>query len=201
MGDIKTIISPDTLRENRVPPGQHVTAKWPVLHHGAVPRIDISKWQFKISGLVSAENTLTYQEFIELPRINVLSDIHCVTGWSRLQNTWEGPATGIIKDLTTVYPEAKYVVINCVNGFTTNMPVSDFFEADALFAVKHDAEELTPDHGYPLRLVIPRLYFYKSAKWVTGVEFVEKDRPGFWESSGYHNRGNPWKEERYSSQP
>jgi DMSO/TMAO reductase YedYZ molybdopterin-dependent catalytic subunit len=201
MGDIKTIVSPDTERENRVPPGQHVTAKWPVLHHGSVPRIDISKWQFKISGLVSAEKILTYREFIELPKINVLSDIHCVTGWSRLQNTWEGPATGIIKGITTIYPEAKYVVINCTTGFTTNMPISDFFESDALFAIKHDGEVLTPDHGYPLRLVVPRLYFYKSAKWVTGVEFVEKDRPGFWESSGYHNRGNPWQEERYSSQP
>jgi DMSO/TMAO reductase YedYZ molybdopterin-dependent catalytic subunit len=193
----KVIKSPDTERANRIPPNQKVTEDWPVLHFGPVPRIDISKWIFIISGLVEKERTLSYQEFISLPRVKVFSDIHCVTGWSRLNNLWEGVSTSLIKDLAHILPDARFVLVHSAGGFTTNLSMSDFYEADVLFAIKHDDRPLSPEHGYPTRLIIPRLYFWKSAKWVVGVEFVSEDRPGFWESHGYHNRGDPWKEERY----
>jgi len=197
MSQEKIIRSPDIERANRVPPNQRLTEKWPVLHHGDVPRIDISKWTFRIFGLVERERKLSYEEFLALPRVTVLSDVHCVTGWSKLDNTWEGVSTQAIKELVKVLPEAKFVILHGAGSFTTNLSLNDFFESDVLFAIKHNSEPLTPEHGYPLRLVVPRLYFWKSAKWVEGVEFTAKDRKGFWESRGYHNRGDPWKEERY----
>lgn len=195
----KLIKSLDTERENRIPPGQHVTDVWPVLHYGSVPKIDASDWTFKISGLVEKERELNYREFMSLPQVKVFSDIHCVTTWSKLDNTWEGVSTGAIRDLVKLLPSAKFAVVHSAMGFTTNLTLDDFFGEDVLFAVKHDGKPLSPEHGYPLRLVVPRLYFWKSAKWVTGVEFVAQDRPGFWETRGYHNRGDPWKEERYSA--
>jgi DMSO/TMAO reductase YedYZ molybdopterin-dependent catalytic subunit len=196
--DNKTIISPDTQKQNRIPPGQRTVEKWPVLHHGQVPAIDISNWTFTISGLVEKERILTYAEFISLPEVRVFSDIHCVTGWSKLNNLWEGVSTSTIKDIVKLKPEARFVIIHCIGGFTTNLSIDDFFQPDVLFAVKHDGRILTPEHGYPIRLVVPRLYFWKSAKWVTGIRFVDKDQPGFWESAGYHNRGDPWTEQRYA---
>ena len=198
MDEKEHITSPDTEKEERVPPGQILTEKWPVLHYGGIPKIDISRWTFTISGLVKAEKTLNYDEFATLPRVKVFSDIHCVTRWSKLNNMWEGPGTAVIKDLAEILPEAKFVVIQGAGGFTTNLSLDDFFQPDVLFALKHDNETITTEHGYPVRLVVPRLYFWKSAKWVLGIEFVSKDKPGFWESVGYHNRGDPWKEERYS---
>lgn len=197
MAEEKIIRSPDTERANRVPPEQRLTEKWPVLQHGGVPKIDVSKWTFRIWGLVEKERKLSYEEFMALPQVKVFSDVHCVTGWSRLDNTWEGVGTQVIKGLVKILPEAKFVIVHGAAGFTTNLSIEDFFESDVLFAVKHNGEALTPEHGYPLRLVVPRLYFWKSAKWVEGVEFTAKDRRGFWESRGYHNRGDPWKEERY----
>jgi len=193
------IRSPDTERENRVPPGQRVVEKLPVLHYGRIPEIDVSKWTFRIWGLVRKERILNYKEFMSLPMVKVFSDVHCVTGWSKLNNLWEGVSTSVIKELVDILPEAKFVMVHSVGGFTTNLTLSDFFQPDVLFAVKHDGETITPAHGYPVRLVVPRLYFWKSAKWVTGVEFMEKDKRGFWEERGYHNHGDPWKEERYSS--
>ena len=198
MDYVERIISPDTQRANRIPPGQKLTDKWPALHYGPVPHFDMTKWRFTISGLVEPERSLTYTEFISLPQVEVFSDVHCVTGWSRLNNLWRGVSTQEIKRLTDVRPEARFVIIHAAGGFTANLPVSDFFAPDVLFATKHDGQDLSPEHGYPLRLVVPRLYFWKSAKWVTGVEFTAQDRPGFWESNGYHNHGDPWKEERYS---
>jgi DMSO/TMAO reductase YedYZ molybdopterin-dependent catalytic subunit len=198
MREEELIISPDTQRENRSPPRQRVTKALPVLHYGTVPSIDISKWTFAISGLVKKEIKLTYQEFRSLPKAKVFSDIHCVTGWSKLDNLWEGPSTSAIKDLSQILPEARFVIVHSIGGFTTNLALSDFFAPDALFAIKHDGELLTPEHGYPVRLIVPRLYFWKSAKWVVSIEFVTQDRPGFWESRGYHNHGDPWQEERYS---
>ena len=197
MKNKKVIRSPDTARDNRVPPGQRVTEEWPVLHHGSVSGIDLSRWSFTISGLVTKERTLDHREFLSLPRVTVFSDIHCVTGWSRLGNLWEGPSSSVVNELTEILPEARFVIIRAAGGFTTNLSLSDFFGSDVLFALKHDDDWLTPEHGYPARLVVPRLYFWKSAKWVTGVEFVEKDKPGFWELIGYHKRGDPWQEERY----
>ncbi len=197
MAEGKIIRSPDIERKNRIPPGQRLTEKWPVLQHGGVPKIDVSKWTFSVWGLLEKERKLSYEEFLALPRVTVLSDVHCVTGWSKLDNTWEGVSTQVIKELAKILPEAKFVIVHAAGGFTTNLSISDFFESDVLLAVKHDGEMLTPEHGYPLRLVVPRLYFWKSAKWVEGVEFTARDRKGFWESRGYHNRGDPWKEERY----
>jgi DMSO/TMAO reductase YedYZ molybdopterin-dependent catalytic subunit len=197
MAEEKIIRSPDIERANRVPPGQILTEKFPVLHHGEVPKIDVSKWTFRIWGLVEKERKLSYEEFLSLPRVTVLSDVHCVTGWSKLDNTWEGVSTQVVKGLVKILSEAKFVIVHCHSGFTTNLTLDDFFESDVLFAVKHSGEPLTPEHGFPLRLVVPRLYFWKSAKWVEGLEFTAKDRRGFWESRGYHNHGDPWKEERY----
>lgn len=196
--ELKIITSPDTTRTNRVPPGQRLVTEWPVLHYGSVPGVETSGWTFRISGLVSEERKLNYPEFLALPRVKVFSDIHCVTGWSRLDNLWEGPATVTIKELTTVLPEACFVIIHAAGGFTTNLTRQDFLASDAIFALKQNNKDLTTEHGAPVRMVIPRLYFWKSAKWVEGIEFVAEDKPGFWESNGYHNHGDPWREERYS---
>jgi DMSO/TMAO reductase YedYZ molybdopterin-dependent catalytic subunit len=191
------IISPDTERKNRVPPGQYLTEKWPVLHYGSVPKINTAKWTLRIFGLVEKEITLDYGAFSALPQIKVFSDIHCVTTWSRLNNIWEGISTSEIKKIAAISEKAGFVIVHASGGFTTNLPVSDFFKEDVLFALKHNSDAIAADHGGPVRLVVPRLYFWKSAKWVTGIEFSEKDKPGFWESNGYHNHGDPWKEERY----
>jgi DMSO/TMAO reductase YedYZ molybdopterin-dependent catalytic subunit len=196
MTDKEMIVSSDTQRQNRVPPGQRLTDRWPVLHHGSVPQIDLNHWTFFIRGLVE-ERTLNYQEFSALPQVQVFSDIHCVTTWSRLNNLWDGISASTVKDLAKPLPEAKFVIVHGSGGFSTNLALEDFAQTDVLFALKHDGEVLSPGHGYPVRLVVPRLYFWKSAKWVTGIEFTAVDRPGFWESNGYHNRGDPWQEERY----
>ena len=198
MRDMPTIISPDTRRRNRMPPGQRLANKWPVLHHGAMPGIDIAQWTLTISGLVEKERVLDYEEFLTLPRARVLTDIHCVTGWSKLDNLWEGVSTHTIKELVNILPEAQFVMVRSRGGFTANLALEDFLQSDVLLATQHNSEPLPPDHGYPVRLVVPRLYFWKSAKWVIGLEFTAADRPGFWESYGYHNHGDPWKEERYS---
>lgn len=197
MKEIKRIISPDTLKANRLPPGQRPTDKWPVLHYGDIPRINIKDWTLKITGLVKKERTITYEEFDALPRVEVFCDIHCVTTWSRLNNTWEGVSTSVIKDLVEIKGEAKHVMAECAGGFTTNIPLDDFFQNESLFALKHDGQPLTAEHGGPVRLVVPCLYFWKSAKWVTGLRFMHYNEPGFWERSGYHMHGDPWKEERY----
>jgi DMSO/TMAO reductase YedYZ molybdopterin-dependent catalytic subunit len=191
------IISPDTRRPQRVPPGQRLTREFPVLHHGDVPRIDPGTWTFRIFGLVDHERTLTYDEFTALPRVTVRSDIHCVTTWSRLDNVWEGVAANEIKNLTAIKPGAKHVLVHGHGGFTSNLPLDEFFQPDVLFALAHDGVPITPEHGAPVRLVVPRLYFWKSAKWVTGVEFLKDEMLGFWEKAGYHQRGDPWKEQRY----
>jgi DMSO/TMAO reductase YedYZ molybdopterin-dependent catalytic subunit len=204
--DKDIIISPDTQRGNRVPPGQRLTDRWPVLHYGPVPRFDPAKWSFRIWGLDNPERALSYAEFTALPRVKVFSDIHCVTTWSRLDNLWEGVSTSAIKDLITLLPEARFVIVHAAGGFTTNLTVEDFFQPDVLFAMQHDPrpsateyhlQAITAEHGGPVRLVVPQLYFWKSAKWVTGIQFTAKDMPGFWESRGYHNHGDPWTEERY----
>jgi DMSO/TMAO reductase YedYZ molybdopterin-dependent catalytic subunit len=191
------IISPDTERQQRIPPGQRETSKFPVLHYGDIPRIDVSNWKFSIKGLVEKPLTVDYKSFMALPMVKVFSDIHCVTGWSKLNNTWEGVSSSEIAALANVLPEAKFVIVHAENGFTTNLTLSDFLEQDVLFAVKYNEEPLSLEHGAPVRLVVPRLYFWKSAKWVTAIEFTDSDIPGFWETRGYHNHGDPWTEERY----
>lgn len=193
------IRSPDTLRADRLPPRQRLTSKWPVLHYGPVQNLDAATWTLRIWGLVEKERTLSFDQFVALPRVRVLSDIHCVTRWSRLDNLWEGVSTTVICDLVNVDSRAQFVIVHGAGGFSTNLRLDDFTQEDVLLALKHDDEPLSPEHGYPVRLVVPRLYFWKSTKWVQGIEFRAEDRPGFWESYGYHNRGDPWKEERYSS--
>lgn len=197
MSNLPLIKSPDTTRKNRVPPGQRLTTGWPVLHHGPVQLVDVRQWTFTIKGLVDKPRTLTFEEFTALPQVQVFSDIHCVTTWSRLDNLWEGIPASALKSVATIRPEARFVVVHAEGNFTTNLSLDDFFQEDVLFALKHDSQPISREHGAPVRLVVPRLYFWKSAKWVTGVEFVAKDQPGFWESVGYHNHGDPWTEERY----
>jgi len=192
------IRSPDTLRRERVPPGQRLIGDWPVLHAGPVPRIDPASWTMTISGLVEKDRSLTFQEFMALPMVNVRADIHCVTKWSLLDNIWEGVPSLAIRDRCPPKPEARFVIVRAAGGWTTNLPLDDFLQPDVLFAVKRNGRPIPPEHGAPVRLVVPRLYFWKSAKWVTGIEYRETDQPGFWESRGYHNRGDPWKEQRYS---
>jgi len=200
LNDENLIVSEDTKRENRIPPGQHEVKRWPVLHAGSVQKIDKSKWKFKIFGLVEEEKELDYNQLMSLPQIKVFSDIHCVTSWSKLNNIWEGISSSAIKEQVNILPEAKYVMIHAAPKFTTNLSIEDFFEPDVLFATHHNMKPINSDHGGPLRLVVPKLYFWKSAKWVTGVEFMAENKRGFWESNGYHNHGDPWKEERYSWQ-
>jgi len=183
----------------RTPPGQSLTSKWPVLHYGSVPRFNAAAWDFRLFGLVERPVTLTHQMFFSLPMTTMTCDIHCVTQWSRLGVTFEGVAATTVLNLIKIRPDAKHVMVHGEQGYETNVPLEYLQADDALFAHKADGEDLTPDHGYPLRLVIPRLYFWKSAKWVRGLEFLATDRPGFWERNGYHMRGDPWKEERYST--
>jgi DMSO/TMAO reductase YedYZ molybdopterin-dependent catalytic subunit len=187
----------DPEKRRRTPPGQTLTEKWPVLHYGGVPPVDLATWQFRIFGLVEEERSFTWEEFNRLPRVTLTSDFHCVTGWSRLGNAWEGVPTREVLNLARVKPEARVVMVHGMNGYTTNLPLDEFLGEDCLFALKHDGKPLTLEHGGPMRLVVPRLYAWKSAKWCTGVEFLPEDRPGFWERLGYHMHGDPWTEERY----
>ena len=182
-----------------VPPGQFVTEKFPVLTFGSAPEIDLETWRFKISGLVEKELTLTWEEFMGLEGITLDAEFHCVTQWSRLQNTWEGVAFNEVMKLVKLKPEAKYVMAHCYGGYTTNLSLDVVTDDDVLFAYKHDGELLSRDHGGPLRLVVPKRYGWKSAKWVNGLQFMAEDEPGFWEIRGYHMQGDPWKEERFWS--
>jgi DMSO/TMAO reductase YedYZ molybdopterin-dependent catalytic subunit len=198
----KPIISPDTQRAERVPPRQAETRKWPILHAGPVPTFDPATWDLLIfpRPIVKEPKRFSWSEFQALPRVKVFADMHCVTRWSKLNNLWEGVPTRDLLKHVEVSPKARFVMIHCEYGFTTNLPIEHFFAEDALFALKHDGQDLTPDHGYPLRLVIPRLYAWKSAKWVRGIEFMENDQPGYWESwenGGYHMLGDPWTEQRF----
>jgi DMSO/TMAO reductase YedYZ molybdopterin-dependent catalytic subunit len=188
---------PATVDRSRVPPGQVLTQKWPVLHYGGVPRVDLTRWEFQVIGLVQSPLRLTWDEFKQLPRTTVHCDIHCVTRWSRLDNTFEGVAFREIYDRCQPLANASHVMVHAEQGFTANVPLADLLQPNVLLADTHDGQPLAPEHGWPLRLVVPHLYFWKSAKWVRGFEFLAEDRPGFWEQYGYHMRGDPWKEERY----
>lgn len=193
------IISPDTRRANRIPPGQSRTKKWPVLDASGTPRIDMSKWRFQMVGLIGKEISFSWDEFQKLPRVKVFADFHCVTRWSRLGNVWEGVSTRALAELAGgIKSECKYVLAYGYDyGWTTNMPLEDFLAEDALVALTHDGEPISEEHGGPARLIVPQLYAWKSAKWVAGLEFLDADKPGFWERNGYHMHGDPWKEERF----
>ena len=193
------IISPDTTRAHRIPPGQTRTKKWPILDASGPPDIDLSHWTLSLAGLIGKPLTLDWSSFTALPRVRVFSDFHCVTRWSRLGNLWEGVSTrDLVKLAGGLAPEVRFVLARGHdNGWTTNLPIDDFLAEDALVAISHDGEPLSAEHGGPARLIVPRLYAWKSAKWVAEIVFLDKDRAGFWERNGYHMHGDPWKEERY----
>jgi DMSO/TMAO reductase YedYZ molybdopterin-dependent catalytic subunit len=192
------IISPDTRREDRIPPGQSRTRKWPVLDAFGSPVFSPESWRLQVFGLVERPLTLTLAEFQELPRVRVFADFHCVTRWSRLGNLWEGVSTRELLARAGVQPEARFVVCHGLdNGWTTNLPLADFLAEDALLADRHDGRPIPLDHGGPVRGMVPRLYAWKSAKWICGIDLVAEDRPGYWEVNGYHLRGDPWTEQRF----
>ena len=179
------------------PPGQHITEKFPVLTYGATPRIDLEAWRFRVFGLVAQEVAFTWDEFMALPQMAITRDFHCVTQWSRMDNLWEGVSFRELMRRIQPMPEASYVMARCYGGYTTNLPLEVLMEEDVLFAHRHDGNPLEPEHGGPMRLVVPSRYGWKSAKWVNGLEFMAEDKGGFWEQLGYHNNGDPWKEERF----
>lgn len=183
--------------EGRLPPGQVYTDKWPVLHAGTVPRFDPAKWDFKVWGLVEAPARWTYQEFLALPQKDSRSDFHCVTRWSKFDNVWTGVPFREVLSRLRPKPEAKYALVHAEQGFTANVPLADLDRDDVLFAHSHNGAPLEPDHGHPLRLIVPHLYAWKSVKWVRGIELLAQDQPGFWERGGYHMYGDPFKEQRY----
>lgn len=186
-----------TPEATRRPPGQVLTQKWPVLHYGTVPLVAPEAWTLRVSGLVDAPFTLGWDELQALPRQETLCDIHCVTRWSRYDNLFSGVPLAPLLERAGVQPAATHVLIHAEQGFTTNLPLDDLARPANLLALEHNGSPLTPEHGGPVRLVVPHLYFWKSAKWIRGLEFLDEDYPGFWEQNGYHMRGDPWAEERY----
>jgi DMSO/TMAO reductase YedYZ molybdopterin-dependent catalytic subunit len=183
---------------DRAPPGQKVTDGWPVLTYGSVPRIDTKDWKFAIAGSVEVDRSFTWDDLQALPQVTLTSDIHCVTGWSKLDNEWRGVRFVDLMEQIRALPEAKHVMVHSAGGYMANLPLADLLDESVLFAHTHSGKPLASEHGGPLRLVVPHLYFWKSAKWVRGLFFMPDERPGFWEMYGYHIRGDPWKEERYS---
>lgn len=189
---------PDMGHVNRLPPGQKLVTNWPVLDLGVQPQVKPENWRLRIGGLVENPMLFTLEQFLALPQSDFVSDIHCVTAWSRYDNRWRGVSSKTILELVKPKPEARYVIFHAYDGYTTNTKLSVFAEPNVLLAHSWEGQPLTRDHGGPVRVVIPDWYFWKSAKWVNRIEFVAEDRPGFWEIRGYHNEGDPWKEERYS---
>ena len=185
-------------REGRLPPGQSLTLKWPVLHYGGVPVFDPATWDFKISGEVEEPVRLTWEEFRALPQTEVVSDFHCVTRWSRLDNHWRGVLFTDVLKLVKPKPGAQFALMLAEEGYTANVPLADLQQPDVLFAFEHDGAPLPAEHGGPLRLVVPHLYGWKSVKWVRGFLLLDQERLGFWERNGYHAYGDPWREQRYS---
>jgi DMSO/TMAO reductase YedYZ molybdopterin-dependent catalytic subunit len=181
----------------RLPPGQYYTERFPVLHVGDVPSYDMARWDFRISGAVDAERVLSWAELRSLPSIDVTCDIHCVTKWSKFDTRWTGVPFRTVMGLVAVAPAANHVVVHAEFGYTANVPLADLLHDDVMFAWDYEGAPLEPIHGGPLRLVVPHLYFWKSVKWVRGIEFTAEDRPGFWERNGYHNYGDPFREQRY----
>ena len=186
--------------DDRVPPGQYVTKKWPVLSCGDTPEVDPAGFALRLFGRVEAEHTFDWQALQALPRREVAADFHCVTRFSTLDNPWSGFSTRDVLAAVRPAAGATHAMIHCYGGYTTNLPLDDLLSEYALFADRHGGEPLAADHGGPLRLVLPHLYAWKSAKWVSGIEFLNADERGFWEQNGYHTYGDPWTEQRFSSQ-
>jgi DMSO/TMAO reductase YedYZ molybdopterin-dependent catalytic subunit len=189
---------PDLGHVNRLPPGQKEVKNWPVLDLGVQPDVKPENWRLQIGGLVENPMHWTLPEFMALPQEEFVSDIHCVTQWSRYENHWRGVSAKTLLDLVKPKPEARYVLFTAYDGYTTNVKLSAFAEDNVLLAHSWEGKPIPREHGGPVRVVIPDWYFWKSPKWVTRIEISAEDRPGFWEVRGYHNEGDPWKEERYS---
>lgn len=183
---------------NRLPPGQHLVEKWPVLDLGIQPEISLSDWRLKIDGAVENPLDLSFDAFMALPQVHYISDIHCVTTWSRYDNHWDGVASQTIIDLVKPRADATHVIFHSYDGYTTNIKLEVFNEPDVIIAHSWEGKRLTREHGGPVRTIVPQWYFWKSAKWVSRIEFVTADKPGFWEERGYHNEADPWTEQRYS---
>jgi DMSO/TMAO reductase YedYZ molybdopterin-dependent catalytic subunit len=187
--------------EDRVPPGQYVTGKFPVLHYGDVPHYtDVANtWTLEVTGSIAEPRTFSFNEFRALPTVSITTDIHCVTRWSKLDTHWEGVRfRDFLTHLPELNPGTTFVLAHAEHNFTANVPLEILLEDDALLAYKYDGKELDPEHGYPLRLLVPKKYFWKSAKWLRKIEFSTHNEFGFWERYGYHNNADPWKEERYA---
>ena len=184
--------------DDRVPPGQFVTEKFPVLHYGSVPTYaNLDNWDFRVFGLVEQPLRLSWEELTQLPTNTETVDIHCVTRWSKLDTTWTGVPWRELLQRVKVSPEATHVMAHCEYGFSTNIALDVLDDDDTMLAYAYEGKPLEPEHGYPLRLLVPKKYFWKSAKWLRGIEFMVGDRPGFWERNGYHMEGDPWREERF----
>jgi DMSO/TMAO reductase YedYZ molybdopterin-dependent catalytic subunit len=188
----------DEAQKARVPPGQYVTPKWPVLHYGSVPRTDLATWDFKVWGEVENPFTFKWDEFKQMPRKSVHCDVHCVTRWSRLDMDFSGVPIQHILERAQLKSGASFVLSHCEQGYTANLPLGVLDDDDVLLADAANGAPLEPEHGYPLRLVVPKRYFWKSAKWIRGLQFLSQDMLGFWERYGYNNNADPWKEERFS---
>lgn len=190
---------PEASHNDRVPPGQFVTEKFPVLHYGSVPVYkDLATWDFRIFGLVEQPFRLSWDDLMKLPQKTQIVDIHCVTRWSKLGTTWTGIPWRELMKVIAVKPEATHVMAHCEYGFTANIGLDVLDDDDTMLAFMYDGRPLEPDHGYPLRLLVPKKYFWKSAKWLRGLELMAEDRLGFWEKAGYHNNADPWAEERFA---
>lgn len=181
----------------RIPPGQYYTERFPVLHAGSVPKVDQAQWDFTVDGLVTSPQRWDYQDVLSMPCVSRTFDIHCVTKWSKLDTDWEGVAVTELMGRVQPLPGASHVLVIAEQGFTANLPLKDFLAEENLFAYRFGGAPLDPEHGWPLRLVVPHLYFWKSVKWVRGLRFLGQDEPGFWERNGYHMYGDPWKEQRF----
>ncbi len=187
--------------EGRLPPGQSLTQKFPVLHYGPTPRYDdLSQWDLRVFGMVEQERIFSFQDILAMPKTQITTDIHCVTRWSMFDATWEGVLLRDFLKYVPTKPEVKFVIAHCEFGYTTNLPLEVMLADDVLLAYNYDGKPLDPEHGYPLRTLVPQKYFWKSAKWVRGLEFRADDKPGFWEQAGYHNEADPWLEQRFGRQ-
>ena len=198
-GNERKVLEQKMKAEGRLPPGQSLTLKWPVLHYGSVPRFDPERWDFRVYGMVEAPVRWSWAEFNKLPKAKRHSDFHCVTRWSRFDNDWEGVSFREVLMHVKLRAGVSHVLVHAEQGYTANIPLADLDRDEVLFATHHDGQPLTADHGYPLRLIVPHLYAWKSVKWVRGIEFLDHNEAGFWERNGYHMYGDPFKEQRFDT--
>jgi len=186
------------MKKDRLPPGQRLREDFPVLNYGDVPAFNEKTWDFTVKGLVKKSLKFSYKDLLSLPATKLTADFHCVTGWSKFDLRWKGILFKTLASMAEPLKEAKFVIIIAEQGYTTNLPIDIALGSDVFFAYEYNGEPLSPEHGFPLRLIVPKKYAYKSAKWVRGIEFIKEDKKGFWETRGYSNSADPWKEERFS---